>query len=112
SLRNARGWMEESIRDGNRVVIVREFAKEGPEGVAALVPAGARCYVSIDVDVPDLPLVPGCVSAEPNGMRYDELPDTLRAIAARTDVIGFDFVEVNPSSTSAPASPPTSAPTP
>jgi agmatinase len=44
----------------------------------------------------DLPLVPGCVSAEPNGMRYDELRDTLAAIAARTEVIGFDFVEVNP----------------
>src|SRR5215510_3778168 len=32
SLRNARGWMEDSIRDGNRVVTMREFAKEGPEG--------------------------------------------------------------------------------
>ena len=96
SLRNPRSWIEDSIRDGNRVVTMREFAAMGPEGVAALVPAGARCYVSIDVDVLDLPLVPGCVSAEPNGMRYDELRDTLAAIAARTQVIGFDFVEVNP----------------
>ena len=29
-------------------------------------------------------------------MHYDELRDTLAAIAARTEVIGFDFVEVNP----------------
>lgn len=96
SLRNARSWMEDSIRDGNRVVTMREFAAMGPEGVAALVPAGARCYVSIDVDVLDIALVPGCVSGEPNGMRYDELRDTLTAIAARPQVIGFDFVEVNP----------------
>ncbi len=59
-------------------------------------PAGAATYVSIDVDVLDLSLVPGCVSAEPNGMTYAELRDTLKAIAEHTRVIGFDFVEVNP----------------
>jgi agmatinase len=96
SLRNARSWIDDSIRDGNRVVTMREFAGMGPEGIASLVPQGARCYVSIDVDVLDLPLVPGCVSAEPNGMSYADLRDTLAAIAARTEVVGFDFVEVNP----------------
>ncbi|MBV8651006.1 MAG: arginase family protein, partial [Alphaproteobacteria bacterium] len=57
---------------------------------------GAATYVSIDVDVLDLSLVPGCVSAEPNGMSYAELRDALKAIAEHTHVIGFDFVEVNP----------------
>jgi agmatinase len=41
-------------------------------------------------------LVPGCVSAEPNGMSYAELRDSLAAIAERLEVVGFDFVEVNP----------------
>ena len=36
------------------------------------------------------------VSAEPNGMSYGDLRDTLKAIAERTRVVGFDFVEVNP----------------
>ena len=44
----------------------------------------------------DLPLVPGCVSAEPGGMHYEELRAALFALAERTDVIGFDLVEVNP----------------
>jgi agmatinase len=44
----------------------------------------------------DISLVPGCVSAEPNGMTYAELRDTLDAIARRTEIIAFDFVEVNP----------------
>src|SRR4030095_4909040 len=61
SRRTAGGWMEDSIRDGNKVVTMREFAEMGPEGVAALVPAGARCYVSIDVDGVGLPLGPRCV---------------------------------------------------
>ncbi len=80
----------------NRVVMMAEFRRLTPRGLAELVPADAPCYVSIDVDVLDISLVPGCVSAEPNGMSYAELRDTLREIAQRADVIGFDFVEVNP----------------
>ena len=96
SLRHAKGWVEDSIGDGNRVVTMTEFAKIGPRGIAELVPRGAKCYVSIDVDVLDISLVPGCVSAEPNGMSYAALRDCLRAIAEHTTVVGFDFVEVNP----------------
>jgi agmatinase len=52
--------------------------------------------VSIDVDALDMPLVPGCVSAEPNGMSYAQLRDTLRALAEHAEIVGFDLVEVNP----------------
>jgi agmatinase len=96
SLRESEEMVGGSRRDGNRVVTMREFQKLTPAGLAKLVPADAACYVSIDVDVLDISLVPGCVSAEPNGMTYAELSDTLREIAKRTNVIGFDFVEVNP----------------
>ncbi len=96
SLRHSPAMVEDSIRDGNRVVTMEEFHRVSPRGIAEMVPAGASCYVSIDVDVLDLSLIPGCVSAEPNGMSYAELRDTLKALAERTNVIGFDFVEVNP----------------
>jgi agmatinase len=96
SLRESADMVEDSINDGNRVVTMPEFYRLAPQGLAALIPKDAPCYVSIDVDVLDLPLVPGCVSAEPNGMTYAELRDTLKALAERVDVIGFDFVEVNP----------------
>jgi agmatinase len=96
SLRHSPEMVEDSIRDGNRVVTMEEFHRISPRGIAEMVPQGASCYVSIDVDVLDLSLIPGCVSAEPNGMSYAELRDTLKAIAERTNVIGFDFVEVNP----------------
>ncbi len=59
-------------------------------------PQGSQCYVSIDIDVLDLPLVPGCVSAEPNGMSYAELRDSLYALSERAEIVGFDLVEVNP----------------
>ena len=96
SLRHSRETIEDSLADGNRVVTMNEFRQLGPQGLAEAVPEGANCYVSIDVDVLDMPLVPGCVSAEPNGMTYAELRDCLAALAARTRILGFDFVEVNP----------------
>ena len=96
SLRNPASWIEDSESDGNRVLTTRDFDEIGADGLARIVPEGARCYVSIDIDVLDMPLVPGCVSAEPNGMSYDELREALRALALRTEIVGFDLVEVNP----------------
>ncbi len=96
SLRGSQVMLEDSRRDGNRVLTMEEFRDVGAGGVAEGVPDGARCYVSIDIDALDLPLVPGCVSAEPGGMSYEDLRACLFALAERTDVVGFDLVEVNP----------------
>ena len=96
SLRSAGSEIQDSIDDGNRVMTMGEFRAVGPKGVAEVVPRDARTYVSIDIDVLDLPLIPGCVSAEPNGMSYAELRDTLVAIAEHCEVVGLDLVEVNP----------------
>ncbi len=96
SIRNSRVTLEDSIGDGNRVVTMDEFRANGPEVIIGEVPPGADCYVSIDIDVLDMSLIPGCVSAEPNGMDYAELRDSLTLLAERTRVVGFDLVEVNP----------------
>ena len=96
SLRMAEEEVRDSIDDGNRVMTMGEFYRVGPQGVAGVVPRDARTYVSIDIDVLDLSLIPGCVSAEPNGMTYAELRDTLCAIAEHCNVVGLDLVEVNP----------------
>ncbi len=96
SLRGSQQMLEDARHDGNRVVTMDEFRAKRMEALLADIPEGARCYVSIDIDVLDLPLVPGCVSAEPNGMSYGELREALFAIADHVDVAGFDLVEVNP----------------
>jgi agmatinase len=96
SIRNTQVMHDESERDGNRVVTMEEFKDRGDDAVLAGIPEGARCYVSIDIDVLDISLTPGCVSAEPNGMTYAELRDSLAVVAERTQVIAFDLVEVNP----------------
>jgi agmatinase len=96
SLRNAQSDVQDSISDGNRVVSIEEYRDVGSTGLLAALPANSPVYVSIDIDVYDLPLVPGCVSGEPNGLLYDELRSMLIAISEHTDVVGFDLVEVNP----------------
>lgn len=96
SLRNPLAWIEDSLKDGNRVLTMEDFHDLGSEGVVETMPKGERCYVSIDIDVLDLPLVPGCVSAEPNGMSYAELRDTLISLAEHMEIVGLDLVEVNP----------------
>jgi agmatinase len=96
SLRNSAVMMEDTLADGNDVVLMSDFYAGGPERVTKGIAKDSACYVSIDVDVLDISLVPGCVSAEPNGMKYAELRDTLAHIAEHCNVVGFDFVEVNP----------------
>jgi agmatinase len=96
SIRGSEVMLADSLQDGNRVVTMEEFRDVTVAGLAEAVPENARVYVSIDIDALDLPLVPGCVSAEPGGMSYEELRAALFALAERTDVIGFDLVEVNP----------------
>jgi agmatinase len=96
SLRSSQVMHDDSLGDGNRVVTMREFRSLGAPSVLAGIPEGARCYVSIDIDVLDMPLVPGCVSAEPEGATYAELRNTLIRLAGHAEIAGFDLVEVNP----------------
>jgi agmatinase len=96
SIRGSEVMLADSLRDGNRVVTMEELRDVTIPGLVGALPENARVYVSIDVDALDLPLVPGCVSAEPGGLRYEELRAALFGLAEHTDVIGFDLVEVNP----------------
>ncbi len=96
SIRSTAVMMDDSLRDGNRVVTMEEFHDSSIDSLLEAIPPGEACYVSIDIDVLDLALVPGCVSAEPNGMDYAELRAVLYALAEHTEVVGLDLVEVNP----------------
>jgi len=96
SIRGSEVMLADSLADGNRVVTMEELRDVTIAGRVAALPENAQVYVSIDIDALDLPLVPGCVSAEPGGLHYEELRAALFALAEHTDVIGFDLVEVNP----------------
>jgi agmatinase len=87
---------EAALQRGNRIITASQFKERGVEEVLNRVPKGGKTYVTIDIDVLDSPIIPGCASAEIGGLSYDELRRVLFGIAARTQVVGFDVVEVNP----------------
>ena len=62
SLRSTEVMWRDTLEDGNQVVTMTEFRQRGPDEVARLLPKGSNCYISLDMDVLDLSLVPGCVS--------------------------------------------------
>ena len=71
--------------------------EQGPaEAVRRLVPESDALYVSIDLDVLDLSLVPGTTLPEPGGPSYRQVRETLVEIARRGKVVGFDIAELNP----------------
>ena len=96
SLRTSQPDVQDSRARGNDILTMPEFHRLGRTAIVDRLPADEPVYVSIDIDVLDLPLVPGCSSSELNGLTYDELRQTLFAIARSREVIGFDLVEVNP----------------
>lgn len=96
SLRTSRGAYEATCADGNQVLGPDVIREGGAEALLAHVPPDRPCYVTVDMDVLDGALVPGIVSAEPDGLTYAELRDALRALAERADIVGVDLVEVNP----------------
>ncbi|MEM6670873.1 MAG: arginase family protein [Pseudomonadota bacterium] len=96
SMRDSRQNALDARAAGSRIVTVPELRRIGRQAVLSHIPEGADCYLSIDIDAYDMSLVPGCVSAEPGGLVFDEMRALLEEIARRSNVVGFDFVEINP----------------
>ncbi|HUY70555.1 MAG TPA: agmatinase [Candidatus Baltobacteraceae bacterium] len=53
-------------------------------------------YLTIDLDVLDSSEMPSTGTPEPDGMRFHELKEILRAVLKKKKVIGMDIVELNP----------------
>ena len=90
---------QKSINDapnnGSRIIKMSEIRDKGVENIWNHMPNGEDC-VTIDIDAYDMSLVPGCISAEPNGFYFDELKKALKSLNDKMNIVGFDFVEVNP----------------
>ncbi len=77
------------VRDlGIREVVKRALAAVGAGPV----------YLTVDVDVLDPGFIPGTGTPEPGGMTPTDLLLAVRTVAASCELVGFDVVEVIPSS--------------
>jgi agmatinase len=97
-LRNVEREEVDAMRElGVRFATTLDLVDRGPEAVVSeLVPECDAIYLSIDLDVLDLGLVPGTTLPEPGGLSYRELRATLAAVARRGRVVAFDIAELNP----------------
>lgn len=96
SLRMSQDDLTDARAAGNDIITMRRYRSQGIADLLERIPAKRPVYLSIDIDVLDMPLVPGCASAEPDGFAYADLTQALFAITAHTRIAGFDIVEVNP----------------
>ncbi|MBC2835561.1 agmatinase [Paragemmobacter straminiformis] len=81
---------------GDDILSVRQVRKLGVEGVLARIPAGARLYVTIDIDGFCPSIAPGTGTPSHGGFLYYEVLEILQAAAKAHDVVGIDLVEVAP----------------
>jgi len=96
SLQKYTDTLEAARRYGLRTVSASELRRRGPRAAAAAVPAGMRCYLTLDIDALDIASAPGTGTPEPGGLTFAEVRDAVRAIVRRCRVVGVDLVEVSP----------------
>jgi len=81
---------------GDDILSVRQVRKLGPDATAARIPAGARVYVTIDIDGFCPSIAPGTGTPSHGGFLYYEVLEILQNVANTHDIVGIDLVEVAP----------------
>jgi agmatinase len=81
---------------GDDILSVRQVRKLGPQATAARVPAGAKVYVTIDIDGFCPSIAPGTGTPSHGGFLYYEVLEILQQVAQDHDIVGIDLVEVAP----------------
>jgi agmatinase len=92
----AREGYEDARRMGSDILSVRQARRLGTEGVLALIPAGARYYLTIDIDGFDPSIAPGTGTPSHGGFLYYEVLELIDGLTKRGDIVGIDLVEVAP----------------
>jgi agmatinase len=99
-IRNVYSTSKEGYDDararGSKIMSVRQARKLGAAGVLESIPAGARYYVTIDIDGFDPSIAPGTGTPSHGGFLYYEVMEILQGLAKRGKVVGVDLVEVAP----------------
>ncbi|MEM7267931.1 MAG: agmatinase [Pseudomonadota bacterium] len=99
-IRNVSSTAKEGYADasamGADILSVRQVRRLGTEAVLARVPAGARLYVTVDIDAFCPSIAPGTGTPSHGGFLYYEVLELLQGAAKAHDIIGIDLVEVAP----------------
>ena len=92
----AREGYEDARAMGSSIISVRQARRLGVAGILEHVPAGARLYVTLDIDAFCPSIAPGTGTPSHGGFLYYEVLELLQAAAERHEIVGLDLVEVAP----------------
>ena len=81
---------------GSDIQSVRYLRAMGTQAMLERIPAGARYYVTIDIDAFDPSIAPGTGTPSHGGFLYYEVLELLDGLTKRGSVVGADLVEVAP----------------
>lgn len=81
---------------GSDILSVRQMRYLGAQAVIERIPAGAKVYVTIDIDGFCPSIAPGTGTPSHGGFLYYEVLEMLQQLARRHEVVGVDLVEVAP----------------
>lgn len=81
-----------------RIITAKEFQQNGIGTVLSAIPAGSRCFLTIDFDVLDPSIMPAVGAPTPGGLLYQETIDLIHALSRHTAFVGACLVELVPSS--------------
>ena len=92
----AREGYEAARAMGADILSVRQARALGAKAVIARIPAGARVYVTIDIDGFCPSIAPGTGTPSHGGFLYYDVLEMLQEVVRRHEVVGIDLVEVAP----------------
>ena len=92
----AKEGYDDARRMGSDIISVRQYRRMGTEEVLDRIPAGARYYVTIDIDAFDPSIAPGTGTPSHGGFLYYDVLELLDGLAQRGPIVGVDLVEVAP----------------
>ncbi len=87
---------ERSFVDPKRIFYAKDFAHDRAWIDDLLDQLSPRVYITIDLDVFDPAFMPATGTPEPGGMSWYEVLALLKAVCDRSQVVGFDVVELCP----------------
>lgn len=83
-------------RAGAKVFTRCAIRSHGVPKILEALPKLRKTYVTIDIDALDPSIAPGTQSPTVDGLLYHEVRELLAGVAQRSEIVGFDLVEVNP----------------
>jgi agmatinase len=89
--------VDDALASGAQLVTAAEVHQHGIGRALERVPAGARCFVTIDCDGLDPAIMPAVIAPAPGGLSYWHVVQLLHGLADRAVIVGADLVEFVPS---------------